>query len=311
MTDRSQGPTLSVREAAEPANLRVYPSQQESSASFDISDPEVVRMLEESHRTHFWFAARNRQILAFLEQEAFPPPAKILEIGCGAGTVLRALVEAGYQVTGVEMHIRLARRAAAENPSSRIYVADIRNPPSDLESDGPFDAVAMFDVLEHLDEPEGLLRSCAGLLRPGGSLVGTLPALQMLWSDYDSYAGHRRRFDRNAIRALFASAGLPKPRTAYFFQTMLPPMWLQRTLVGRRGTPGADARRAAQHRALDTPSRPLNSLLGSLCGAERALRRLISLDLVPGTSLWFSTRIADPGSLNVETPPRLRTDGGP
>ena len=274
----------------DPANLLAFGSVPESTAEFEISDPEVVRMLEESQRTHFWFPARNRQILHFLRQDGLPPPARILEIGCGTGTVLSALARAGYAMSGVEMHRELARRAAARNPESRIYTLDILAPPREFLKEVPFDAVALFDVVEHLVRPEEFLRSCIQLVRPGGLLIGTVPALQMLWSDYDAFAGHRLRYDRRNVRDLFVRAGLPKPRASYFFQVLVPGMLTRRVLIGRdRGTL-EDQRRASQHLALDSPGTLWNRTFAALCALERGVSRVIPLSGIPGASLWFSTR---------------------
>ena len=278
----------------QPANLLVVDETPEVTPEFDISDPELLRTLESSQRSHFWFGARNRQILQFLRRDGVAPPARILEVGCGSGTVLSALAGAGYAMTGLEMHGELARQAAQSNPGARILVANVLPPPPALRSAGPFDAVGFFDVLEHVEGAEAVLRSCAGLLAPGGRLVGTVPALPLLWSDYDAFAGHRLRYDRPALRALFARAGLPAPRTAYFFQSLLPGMLVRRLLVGRGRAVGEEGRRAAQHRALDSPAPALNALFARLCDVERGIHRVLPLDAVPGASLWFSASIDRP-----------------
>lgn len=276
-----------------PPNLFVFGSAPESSPDFDISDPEVVRMLEESQQRHFWFAARNRQILDFLRRDGLTPPARLLEVGCGMGTVLRALHHAGYETVGVEMHPSLARRAAAANPSIPIYSLDIEKPPPGLPP-SRFDAVGLFDVLEHVARPDRLLRSCAAALRPGGLLLGTVPAMPSLWSDYDAFGGHHRRYTRFSLRAVVEAAGLPAPRLSYFFHFLLPGILIQRMRIGRRRGDGDAKRRAAQHLALDPPGKSLNLALAAISEAERAVRRALPLDRVPAPSLWFSTRIPNP-----------------
>src|SRR6266700_3230116 len=106
------------------------------------------------------------------------------------------------------MHRELARRAAADNPGSRIYSLDVSSPPPDFLHQGLFDAVALFDVLEHLTEPEEFLRACAALLR----------------------------HDRASLRALFAKADLPRPRTSYFFQILVPGLLGRRAIIGCGGS---------------------------------------------------------------------------
>lgn len=295
---------------ARPANLKLFPSGPASSPEFDISDPEVVQMLEASQRTHFWFPARNLQIADFLRRDGAAPPARVLEVGCGTGTVLSSLRRAGYETVGVEMHAQLAGRAAADNPGSSIYSLDIRNPPDEFLRERPFEVAGAFDVIEHLAEPEAALRSCARFLRPGGLLVGTVPALPSLWSDYDAHAGHRLRYTAPALRALFARASLPAPRVSYFFQVLVPGMLGRRVMIGRAGGRDADRRRAAQHLALDAPGTGVNRALASACAIERSIRRVApSIDRVPGASIWFSVRVPDPVAFRGERPPTERTGG--
>jgi 2-polyprenyl-3-methyl-5-hydroxy-6-metoxy-1,4-benzoquinol methylase len=296
-----------------PGNLRVFDTAPEAARDFDISDPELLRMLESSQGEHFWFPARNRQIVAFLRSEGLRPPARVLEVGCGSGTVLSALAAAGFDATGLEMHRELARRAAVAVPRAAVFSANVFAPPAELVARGPFDAVGFFDVLEHLEAAETVLRATASLLAPGGRLVGTLPALDILWSDYDAFAGHRLRYDRRRVAALFGRAGLPAPRAAYFFQALVPGLLIRRALVGR-GRAGAegntDARRRAQHRALDAPGGVANALFAAACSVERGIRRVVPIDRVPGASLWFSVRVDDPARFREERPPTGRTGGG-
>lgn len=296
--------------SAPPANLRLLHSSPASSSEFDISDPEVVQMLEASQRTHFWFPARNLQIADFLRRDGAPPPARVLEVGCGTGTVLSSLRRAGYETVGVEMHAELARRAAAENPGSSIYSLDVRDPPEEFLREDPFDVVGAFDVIEHLAEPEAALRACASLLRPGGLLVGTVPALPSLWSDYDAHAGHRLRYTLPAVRGLFARASLPAPRVSYFFQILVPGLLGRRAMIGRAGRHDADRRRAAQHLALDAPGPLVNRALASACAIERSIRRVFPpVDRIPGASIWFSVRVSNPEALRGAKPPTERTGG--
>lgn len=293
-----------------PPNLFVLESAAEPSG-FDISDPELLRMLESSQQTHFWFSARNRQIVDFLRRDGIAPPARILEVGCGTGTVLSALHREGYRMTGVEMHPELARRAAAANPAVSIYSLNLFSAPQELARDGGFDAVGLFDVVEHLADPVPVLRACASLLAPGGRLVGTVPALNVLWSDYDRFAGHQLRYGRRGLRTLLQRSGFHEPRVAYFFQTLFPGMLARRMLIGRSRERGEQGRRDAQHKALDAPSGPVNLLFSVACAAERGIRRIVPLDAVPGTSLWFSAGIGDPVRISAATRSTGRTGGTP
>jgi len=121
-----------------------------------------------------WYAATSGERLAqlLLEQGA-GPGARVLDAGCGTGTLALFLADAGYAVTGVDLSPGMLERAAAKDGASRLTwaEADIRS----LELAPRFDAiVTVADVLNHLrslDDWEAAFRSFHRHLKPGGILV--------------------------------------------------------------------------------------------------------------------------------------------
>jgi hypothetical protein len=141
-------------------------------------------------------------------------------------------------------------------------------------------------VIEHLDRPEDALDRAASFVRPGGYVVGTVPALMALWSGIDEHAGHKIRYSRATLRDVLSRAkGASIVEIEPFFRTLVPMMWAQRKLVGRRGT----AAEAAQNLAV--PAAPVNAALYSLVTLEHAAARALGTLPFPGASLWFALRI--------------------
>ena len=92
------------------------------------------------------------------------PQAKILEIGCGEGILLKELNRRGFDTCGIEP----SKTASASACESKLNVIQGYFPVTEVS--GSFDAVVMSHVLEHIQEPIGLLKHVSKLA-PGGYLL--------------------------------------------------------------------------------------------------------------------------------------------
>src|SRR6266481_3322354 len=146
-----------------------------------------------------------------------------------------------------------------------------------------FDVVLALDVLEHLDDDATALAEAARLLKPGATLVVTVPARPSLWGAQDVVSHHRRRYTKRTLRALFARAGLPAPELTYFNTLLFPPLAAVRWLA-RAG------RLSAQPASDFEKNRPglANELLARVFALECHLLRHLTLPI--GASLLASVQ---------------------
>ena len=97
---------------------------------------------------------------------------RVLDIGCGAGILSESIAALGADVTGVDpaaKNIAVARDHAAAGGLAIDYRAETAQ---DLLAAGAaFDAVLVMEVVEHVRDRRGFLRTAAALVRPGGLLV--------------------------------------------------------------------------------------------------------------------------------------------
>ena len=115
-------------------------------------------------RFRIWRARRLRRLLP-------PPPARVLDVGCGRGVFLGGLRNAGYEVHGTQ----LSRTAAASIQARygfEVFVGDLPDAPWPAAY---FDVITVWHVLEHMPDPARALDCLAGLLRPGGLLIVEVP----------------------------------------------------------------------------------------------------------------------------------------
>jgi SAM-dependent methyltransferase len=98
---------------------------------------------------------------------------KLLDVGCGNGSFLAMMQDAGWEVTGVDPD-----KVAATLARKRFGISILNGSLEDAGfAEESFDAVTLSHVIEHVYDPVALLRECRRVLRPGGKIVVTTPNL--------------------------------------------------------------------------------------------------------------------------------------
>jgi SAM-dependent methyltransferase len=102
-------------------------------------------------------------------------PRRALDVGCGTGELLRALVAAGWDAIGTEPAPGIAEVGRAtglqvEAATASEYVARWH-----AGGGAPFGAIVLLNVLEHVPDPAGLLTEITAALAPGGVLIARVP----------------------------------------------------------------------------------------------------------------------------------------
>jgi SAM-dependent methyltransferase len=143
----------------------------------------------------------------------------VVDIGCGAGNVVRAIAEyrSDLRLHGVDISagaLEVARRAA---PALDFQSAPAESLPF---QDGSMSAVVMLDVLEHVTDPAAVLREIHRVLKPGGLFHIVLPLEVQPWTAYRlvtrlgwkaklHHCGHIQLFDAHRFEVMTAAEGMP------------------------------------------------------------------------------------------------------
>jgi SAM-dependent methyltransferase len=193
-----------------------YPADGNNSC-FDIEDQS------------FWFKYRNSVICETIKKYAIGGP--VFDVGGGNGYVANYLCDNGFETVLVEPGMDgcfNGRKRGLENivnaifDTAHFYSNSIPN-------------IGIFDVLEHIGNPDKFLNTLHTMLIANGRLFVTVPAYNGLWSEEDKQAGHYRRYRITELRKLLNDQGFDIPYATYFFSFLVLPIFLFRTIPSKFG----------------------------------------------------------------------------
>ena len=226
-------------------------------------DPHYFESLPRVEGRHFWFVARREVILDAMRRHIPDLHRRpLFDIGCGTGGLVSYLAGEGVPIAGAcDAYVQALEIARRRLDVPLVLVDEGRLPP--LGPGQPL--LAMFDVLEHIDDDSGTLAWLASLLEPGGFLVLTVPAHPFLFDERDEQAHHRRRYRRPDLERQLRAAGY-EIRLLTHFMAPLVPLLLFLGLVKRVWSP----RREGQD--------PRDAELRIVPGMNEGLRGLLMLE---------------------------------
>ncbi|MFJ4195486.1 class I SAM-dependent methyltransferase [Pseudomonas sp. NPDC089534] len=233
-------------------------------------DLKETDILGDSIGEHWYYcskAAATRRLLGDA------PIGRILDVGAGSGFF---------------SHHLLTRTAARE-----AWCVDISYPADSSASAAgkpvhyrrcveavDADLVLLMDVLEHVGDDLGLLKSYVDKVPSGSRFLMTVPAFQFMWSGHDDFLEHKRRYTLGQFEALAADAGLRVERGAYYFGAVFP------LAVASRLLPGG-SRGSAPRSQLKRHHPVVNALLKALCSLELPL---MGVNRLAGLSVFVLAR---------------------
>ncbi len=209
------------------AGTGIWRARHTAPVSYPEEGNAACFQLEDSS---FWFRHRNRCIEAAVER--WVPTGFILDVGGGNGYVAGGLIAAGHPTALLEPGDEGARNARNGRHIPDVICGTLQ---SAAIKPSTVPAIGLFDVLEHIEDDRRFLGELHRVLVPGGLIYVTVPAYQWLWSITDVEAGHYRRYTRRELASRFAAAGFDLQYETYFFEPLLPPFYLMRTLPFRLG----------------------------------------------------------------------------
>ncbi|KAF0094219.1 MAG: type 12 methyltransferase [Puniceicoccaceae bacterium 5H] len=234
-------------------------------------EADALAKMHAQEANHWWFVARRRIIARILRHAKLPGQARILEAGCGTGGNLEMLTRFG-EVKAFELED--GARQVATNLGRAQEILPGRLPDEVPVACEQFDAVVAFDVLEHIEDGQGAIKTLTERVKPGGVFCLAVPAFMSMWSYHDTWNHHFRRYEAPVMPSRLQAAGLVPECYTYFNTALFPLIALIRRLKNQQAKPGDD---------LAPPPAPVNMLLKQLIGSES----------------WFMPRVRFPFGLSL------------
>ena len=141
---------------------------------------------------HWWFQARKKIIDQIISNIRLKKKNNILDFGAGSGVNLDMLAK--YGLVDIHEQNKFARSIIKKNKKiKRLY--------SSLNIKKKFyDLILVADVIEHVKQPEKLLKELKKFLKKDGRILITVPAYQFLFSKKDKVLGHYRRYNKKLLK---------------------------------------------------------------------------------------------------------------
>jgi SAM-dependent methyltransferase len=167
------------------------------------SGASTLEVMEGAHRYNRWIYERVRGGLG----------QRVLEIGCGTGTITSFLVERQL-VVGTDVvadYIRSTGERYRDRPNIVIRRLDLSESIEPLR-DYRFDSALSVNVFEHIANDEAAMKAVYALLEPGGTFTVLVPCHPALLGRFDRDIGHHRRYTKAELQRKLEASGFTVER---------------------------------------------------------------------------------------------------
>ena len=198
---------------------------------------DEYKIMSDIEDSYWWFVGKQCLAESMFKNYCLDVPGdiRVLDIGCGTGGILKLMRKYGA-VCGIDFSLT-ALELSKQSGCGCLVCSDVgRHIPF---KDNTFTAVTCFDVMEHLDNEWTLLEETLRICKPGGHIIITVPAFNVLWSAHDKALHHKRRYTRQQMLRRIDRLDCSVIKSSYFNILLFIPILVSRKLKGflDRGKP--------------------------------------------------------------------------
>jgi SAM-dependent methyltransferase len=239
---------------------------------------DLLDLTSRVEATHFWFRGFRRFVApAIAEIAGDRRDLHVLDCGCGTGHNLATLLRPYGLAFGFDL--TPAGLAYARAAGLRLARADMAAIPFQSSR---FDLVTSFDVLQYVRDDANVMKEIARVIKPGGGLVVTAAALDLLRGGHAGTWPEVRRYTTARMRSIVEGASLQISHLTYLFATLFPAMLAVRLVerageARRAGGPDRAGEAGGDDWEMRVPAAPINATLTGMLAMEAAVSRLVPM----------------------------------
>jgi SAM-dependent methyltransferase len=219
----------------------------------------------QAEQRHFWFRGFKKFVAPLIEEAtAGLTRPRLLDAGCGTGANLTFLANYGVPF-GIELFWRGLQFGRGRG-LKRLVQGSVTHLPCPSDS---VDVVLSFDVLYCLQDnaEQAAIAEMFRVLRPGGSVVVNVAALEMLKGDHSALGGEVRRYTTGELRDKLERAGFRVERITYTNASLFPLTAAVRAMQRMRGVKPVEESEGD----FLVPPAPINALFSAVLSIESKL----------------------------------------
>ncbi len=179
-------------------------------------DLKESQILNDKVVRHWYYRSKAKAMLRLLAKRSI---GTVLDIGAGSGFFSKYLLAHSTASEAWCVDISYDRDSDERESNKPLH---FRKTVDTIDLAPVVDLVLLMDILEHVEDEVGLLRSYAEKLTIGTIFLISVPAFQFLWSAHDIFLEHKRRYTLGKIEEVAEHAGLRVIEGAYYFGAVLP-----------------------------------------------------------------------------------------
>lgn len=183
----------------------------------EFRDDQYQLSYPDGAENHWWHLTRNRLLEKQIRQLS-KQDCSILDVGCGRGITVKYLRSKKIDCSGIEP----AEARPLKAVEQYIFIGKKAEDLSEAERNR-YSLLLLLDVVEHIANPDLFLKNLIAIFPNLTHVIITVPACPELWSNYDEFYGHHRRYTTAMIERLAQQLNWQLVWNFNFFQLLYLP----------------------------------------------------------------------------------------